>query len=873
MRRMPWLWRRVRGIWRADEIGREIAEEMQFHIDMRTEANMRQGMTEDEARREAEKRFGNKTEMGEAGYDVRGGAWIETLWQDLKFALRMFAKRPAFSAAAIASLALGIGASTAIFSVVDGVLLKPLPYPEPDRVVQVREVSAKGNQMPVAEPNFVDLHDRSRSFDALAVYGGGVVSVAGGSEPVRTKVAAVSADFFRVMGVRPFAGREFSADESGRAGQPVAVVSYGFWQRLLGARADLSGTTIRLPDRTLTVVGVMPRGFAFPTETEVWIPAESDGPPNTSRTAHNWSVVGRLKADAPIETTRAEVSSLGRQLRQEHGEAMDAVDFAVIPLQEYMVGRVRAGLFVLLGAVALLMLIACANVANMLLARATSRSKEFAMRAALGATRWRLARQSLTECLLLVLVACGLGVLLSYWLLGALLGLTERYLPRTSEIGVDGWSLVYACALSLVVGVVLGLVPTLRGRTASAKPWEGGRASTDAASSRLGSGLVVAQVAVALLLAVGAGLLGRSFFTLLQVDPGFHPESAVAMTLSPPEAPDDEPRAPQITRFEAPLLERLARIPGVTAVGCASSLPMTNEGPNGTFLVDNDFTRNGDAEYRIVSDGYFTALGIPLLGGRGFSPTDAPDAPQVALVSRSLAERYFPNGDAIGQRLQFGNMDGDTKLMEVVGIVGDVREYGLDRDVRPVIYGNAMQRPRPWALTFVVRGDADPASLVSAMRTALRGQDPEMAATFRTLEQIFSSSVDDRRFSLVLFAVFASVALVLAITGIYGVMSYSVAQRTREIGIRMALGAKRANVLGLVMGRGLKLTVVGVAIGLVGALALARVLTGLLYGVSATDPITLAGISALLIGAALLACLAPARRATKVDPMVTLKYE
>jgi predicted permease len=870
MRSLTWLWRRVRAVWKSDEIDREIAEEMQLHIELRTEENVRRGMAPDVARRAAERRFGRLAEMREAGYDVRGGRGLEELWRDARFAVRMFAKNPAFTAAAVASLALGIGASAAIFSVVDGVLLRPLPYPEPDRIVALREISARGTMMPVCEPNFEDARARVRGLEALAAYSDFVVAVGGGSEPARARVCAVTGDFFRVVATQPSVGRAFTPEETSRGGPTAAVVSYGFWQRLLGAREDLSGTVLRFPEGTAAVVGVMPKGFAFPADAEVWVAAESAWPPNLSRTAHNWSVVGRLQPGVTLEAARADASAVAAQLRRENGDAMEAVDFALVPLQEYLTGSVRTGLLVLLGAVGLLMLIACANVANMLLARATARRREFALRAALGASRWRLARQSLTECVLLALAAAGVGVAVAYAMLGALLGLSRQYLPRAAAVGVDARSLVYTCALALAVGAVLGLVPALGGE--ARRPGLGDRGATaDAASSRVGSLLVVSQVALTLLLAVGAGLLARSFFTLLAVDPGFRPESAVAMTVTPPERPDGG-RAAEAARFEAPLVERLGRIPGVTAAGCATSLPMTGEGANGTFHVEGS-AETGDAEYRRVTGGYFAAMGIPLLRGRTFGPGDTADAPHVALVSRALAEKYWPNEDPVGKRILFGNMDGDERPLEVVGVVGDVRDRGLDRDVRGTVYASALQRPRSWSLTFVARAEADPAALAPAMRAALAEVDPNVPATFRTVDEVFASSLESRRFSLLLFAVFAGVALALAVTGIYGVTSYSVAQRTQEIGVRMALGAGRADVLGLVVGRGARLALVGVAIGLAGAVGLGRFLASLLYGVSATDPLTLAGVAALVVAAALLACLPPARRATKVDPIVALKYE
>jgi predicted permease len=811
---------------------------------------------------------------------------------DLKYALRSLGKTPSFTAIAIATLALGIGASTAIFSVLDAVMLRPLPYPQQARIVELRELNEKGRGMPFGEPNFDDLRARSRSFKALAKYNIDTVAVAGGSEPVRTNASAVSEDFFRVLGVTPFAGRLFGS-ESGTEGNQVAVVSYGFWKRSLAGRPNLDGASLRFASRSFAVVGVLPPDVGFPPDTEVWFPS-TIYPQNPSRTGHNWRAMGRLRDGVSPEQARGEIAAIGQQLKREHGTETDAVSFGMAPLRERMVKDIRGVLWVLCGAVGLLLMIACSNVANLLLVRAASRRKEVALRAALGASRWRLARQFLVETVLLTLCAGVLGVLLAFWGVDLVVGFYRGNLPRVGQIGINFSVLVFSLAVSLGVGLVLGLVPALNvsRRQLQGALQEAGRGTAGGRStSRVRSFLIVSQVALTLMLLVGAGLLGRSFQRLLEVNPGFQPESAVAMSISQPD-PEEPADRRRLAQMYQRLLERLDGLPRVTALGGISALPMSDNGGNGTYILGEGgkpaetidelskqfsalagTTKLGDAEFRVASAGYFAAMEIPLVRGRLFQESDGADSPHVALISQTLARQTWPNEDPIGRQLQFGGMDGDLHLLHIVGVVGDVRE-GLDAEPRPMVYVNYFQRPRHAAqFTIVLRGRGDPATLVAAMRREARALNPEMPTDFQTLEQLVAASLDNRRFSMTMFGLFSGAALALAMVGLYGIMSYITSERTKEIGIRMALGAQRGDMLQMVLRQSLTLVALGIGAGIVAALGATRVIATMLYGVGASDISTYAIVIVLLSGAALLASYVPARRAMKVDPIVALRHE
>ena len=860
--RVP-LWRR-----RQDE---DLDEEIQSHLKMAMRDRMERGESAEEAKKAVLREFGNVGLIKEVTRDMWGLRSLEQLAKDVRYSARMLLKKPGFTAVAVLSLALGIGACTAIFSIVDAVLLRPLPYPEAEKIVSLREVDAKSRQITFAEPNFLDVRARNHTLAAAAEYNMGLTTVLGGSEPVRTRVAYVSGDFFKTLGIQPVTGRSFLPEEAKVGGYPVAVVSNGYWQRLLGSRDDLAATPLRISDTSYKVVGVMPQSFNFPKDVEIWLPIELF-PSSESRTSHGKRVIARLQDGVTLGQARADLSTIGKQLKQENGTNIDLIDIAVLPLKEAMVGEVSQSLLVILAAVGFLLLVAFTNVANLLLAQATARQREFAVRTALGATRGRLARQFIAENLMLALLAGGLGVLLSFWGVDALIGLNQGNLPRADEISVNARALAFTFALSSLVAVALGLVPLLRfgGRDLqdSLKEAERGQ-SANAASHRLRAMLVVTQVAFTMVLLVGAGLLIKSFIKVLKIDPGFHTESAVAMEIS---SSDEQPQTR--ASFYQQALERIAALPGVTAVGGVNGLPMVGGGNDGQFLIENDPALKGYGEFRVASPGYFNAMGMRLVRGRLFDQSDGPATQQVALISESLANQYWPNEDPLGKGIQYGNMDGDTHLLRVVGVVSDVREFGLEAKARPTLYVHYLQRPgQAWGFAIVARTQGDAKTLIPAMRSAVQSLNRDVPANFRTLSQIYSSSLDNRRFSLVIFGGFAAVALLLAALGIYGVTSYAVTQRTQEIGIRIALGAQVADVLRLVIGQGMKSVLLGIAIGLGGALVLTRLIAHLLFEVSATDPLTFMVITASLMLVGLLACYLPARRATKVDPMIALRYE
>ena len=808
---------------------------------------------------------------------------------DLRYAWRSLLKRPGFSLLAIATLAFGIGSATAIFSVVDAVLLRPAPYPHPERLVEIRELDEHGRGMPVCEPNYNDLAAGNHSFEAIARYAVWTQPVAGARDAVRANTALASEDFFRVLDVVPMMGRFFSRGNH----EDVAVVSYGFWKRELGAPTNLEGVSLRFANRSFAVIGVMPAEMEFPTVTDLWYPAETL-PPNNSRSGHNWKVVARVNASVTLEQTRAEIAAIGQQLKQEYGREIDAVSFAALPLRERSVQDVRGVLYVLCGAVGLLLIIAASNVGSLLLVRATTRRKEIALRTALGASNIRLARQFVIEALLLTLVGAALGALLSVWGVDVIVGLYHGNLPQIGRVVINPTALVFSLGIAILLGIILGLVPAVHASRNQLQKdlQDAGRGGTTShASRRIRNGLIIGQVALTVLLLVDAGLLGRSFQRLITVNPGFITQSVVAMTVSMPD-PDDASAKRKLAQFYQQLLVRLESIPGVISVGGIDALPMSGEGSNGRFLIEQggvtvssmeEFLKKmtallgtdriGDAQHRVASAGYFATMHIPLLRGRVFEERDGPDNPHVGVISESLARQYFPHADPLGKQIQFGNMDGDLHLLNVVGVVGDVRDKTLDAKPQPTLYVNYLQRGSSSEFSYVVRAQGDTSRLIGALRREARSANPEMPVKFETLEQLVSSSLDNRRFGMVMVTEFAGAALLLAMVGLYGVMAFITMQRTSEIGIRMALGAQRSDMLQLILRQGLILLGAGIGMGVFLAFGSSWVLRSFLYEIGPVDVVTYIFVVLLVGITALIASFVPARRAMNVDPMVALRYE
>ena len=815
---------------------------------------------------------------------------MTSLLLDLRHAFRVLAGNLGAATVAIFTLALAIGATTAIFTVVYGVLLKPLPYPSSGRLMAVWEVNHRGSYSRLADPNFDDFRVRNHTFTAMAKFTDWVTSVSGTAEPVRATVATVTRDFFTVLGIQPSFGRGITAEDARVGAAPVAVVSHRYWVQSLGSARTLSTFHLRIEDRIYTIVGVMPQDFQFPAKADLWVPAELDAA-NPSRTSHNFQAIGRLRDGVTVAQAAADISAIAKDVIRNSAEQGDYLlaDATAVPLQASLTRRVGSTLYVLLGAVFFLLLIACANVTNLLLAQAAARQRELAIRHALGAGRGRLIRQFVTEALALLTISCCGGLLIAWLGTAGLLSVAPADLPRPEDVSMNWAVLLFAMGLSALVAIALGLFTALRSTRRDPRDAlaDGSRGQTAGASSqRAGRIVVAAQMALTVVLLIGAALLGRSLLRVLSVDPGFRTDGVVTMDLAMPDSDDPQSKA-RLTSFFGDLFERLHAIPGVEEVAAANAVPMDGGLPDGLFAlltsketpkIDElkalfqDKSRLGTADFCSVSPAYFRALGIRLVRGRLFDDRDGPNAPHAAVISESLARARWPNADPIGATVEFGNMDGYLQPLTIVGIVGDTHEYGLEQPPRPTMYVDLMQRPRSW-VTVVIRADADPRGITAAARDVLRQVAPDVPPRFRTFAQIYSASLGARHFNLTLVAVFAGTALLLAIAGIYGVMTYTVTQRRKEIGVRVALGASPGQVLRIILGQGLTTTAIGVAIGIVASFGLTRTIESLLFGVTPTDPVTFASVIAMLTGVATLACYLPARRATDADPMEALRQD
>jgi putative ABC transport system permease protein len=805
---------------------------------------------------------------------------MDYLRQDLLYALRRLIKAPGFSIVAVVTLALGIGANTAIFSVVNGVLLQPLPFPEPDRLVGIYHLS-EGHRAVMSGPNFTDIARTATTLENAAAISTGRMILTGEGEPIRLPVAEVSASLFNVLRVKPVLGRTFNADENTPGKNHIVVLSYGLWQQRFGSDPGVIGRRIQLDGVGKEVVGVMPKGFAYPEERQAWLPIDYDENfVSKQRGAWFLDVVARLKPGVTPEQSAAEVGTIGRNLAKQYPDANAEVGMTTYPLREAMVGDIRSAVLVLLGAVGFVLLIACANVANLLLARAAARESEMAVRTALGAGRGRLVRQLLTESVMLALVGGALGLLLAVWGVEFLTSLKPQGIPRLENVRIDGAVILFTMGVAVLTGVLFGLVPAFaatRGVSASLK--ESGRGSvTSRNGSRLRGALVVAELALAVMLLAGAGLLMRSFMKLQAVDPGFRPEQALTFELTLPDARYAED-GPRIAFFDQ-LLPRLRALPGVRAASAVMGLPLSGMQVVISFEVEGrppvPPALQPAMQVRVAAPDYFSTIGIPLKRGRGFTEEDRAGTPRVVLITESAAREYFPNEDPIGKRIKLGWGRGPGKPRaggEVIGIVGDVKEAGLDEPNPPQIYMPLRQWPVS-AMSVVVKAATPPTSLTDAVRAEVYSIDPNLpVSNVRTLDEIVARSISQPRFYMLLLTIFAGVALVLAAIGIFGVLSYAVAQRTREIGIRMALGAQVRSVIGLVVRQAMTLVILGVVCGTIAALFVSQTMTRMLFSVTPTDPATFATVAAGLLAVALFASYLPARRATRVDPIVALRSE
>ncbi len=881
--------------FRRGHAEQEMSDELRDHIERQTDANIAAGLPRDEARRQAILQFGAAEAVKEDCREQSSGFWLETLLSDVRYGIRMMARSPGFTIIAILTLALGIGANTAIFSVVNGVLLNPLPFPQPEQLVSLSESKPNFATGSISYLNFRDWQRNNHTFSAMAISRSLSFSLTGSGEAEQLKAELLSSDYFSLLGVKPVLGRMFAPGEDEVGAAPIVLISAGLWKRKFGSSPDVLGRTITLDGGGFTIVGVIPADFDLSTRSfrnsEIYVPIGQWKNNFLLNRGAGLGIhgLGRFKPGVSIEQARADMDEVTRNLIAAYPDTDKGIGATVFPLKQDMLGEVRPLLLLLLGAVCFVLLIACVNVANLLLARSTSRAREFAIRAALGAGKGRLIRQLLTESILLGIAGGGLGLLLAIWATRIALQHLPVTLPRAAGVGIDARVLLFTIAISVGVGIIFGLVPALK----SLKPVlqvtlnEGGRGGSGA-RHRAQSIFVVVEMALALVLLAGAGLMVRTLAQLWSQDPGFNPRNVLTFNLSPPPSLMNS-NAETVRAFSRELNRRIAATPGVQAVSMTwAALPMSGDDED-VFWLDghpkpaSQNEMNWAVKY-VVDPDYLKVMQIRLRRGRFFTPQDNERAPSVAVIDDTLARKYFGSDDPIGKRLRIteneGMGDGTT---EIVGVVGHVNQWGLASDAQNLqaqIYLPAMQMSDGFTVlvsygtSAVMRYSGSAPGIIDSIRDTSRKMNSEQVVYGeQTMDEIISDSISDRKFSMVLLGTFAALALLLSSIGIYGVISYLIGQRTHEIGIRMALGAQRNDVLVLVLSEGVRLTLIGAAIGIAAALGLTRLMANLLYGVSATDPLTFAAVPIVLLGVAMLACYIPARRAMRVDPMTALHYE
>jgi predicted permease len=888
--RLRQLFQRFAALFRRAQLDQDLEAEMASHLELAIEENLRSGLSPMEARRQALIQFGGTQQAKESHRDSRSLPFLETLLQDVRFGLRMLGKSPAFTAVAVLTLGLGIGANTALFSVLDAVVLRPLPFHDPGRLVAVRSVDLRDPTQggDISYPNFLDWRSQSHSFEAMSVWNVTNLTYTGGDKPESLRSAVVSANLFSLLGVSPVLGRSFALEEDRPGGNDIPVIlSYEFWQSHFGGDPNVLGRALTLDNAKYTVVGVMPARFQFPVEkdhVELWITIAHDLQGTMAMASQRgisylW-VVARLKPNIQIPMAQSDVLLVQGQLNRQYSENRPR-GVAIQSEADQIAGDMRPVLIILLGAVAFLLLIACANVAGLLLARATVRKKEFTVRFALGASRWTIVRQLLAESVLLACLGGALGLLLAHWATSALVSMTPEGLPRTSEIALDFRVLAFTFFVVLAVGVLFGLAPAVHASRSDSSQvlGENGRGSSTGPSGlRLRGALVISQLAISFVLLIGAGLLLRSFNRLLHVDPGFRPDHVLTFLL---EVPSSRHPGAQRPVFVRALLQSARALPGVNSASAIFGLPLNDEQSAFTTLEiygqPVPSSQRPRIAFRIVESQYFRTMGIRLLRGRAFAPQDEQGGPPLAIVSEMLARQLFHGENPLGHRIRldisFGN-NLDAPMREIVGIVTDVKSNGIAGTAVPEVY--VPQTPVDFIgeTTVVVRTTMDPNSLVPTVRSLVSSMDKDLPLReVRTLDQYVSGSISAPRFEALLLGTFAALAFFLTAIGLYGVISFSVIQRTREMGIRIALGAQHGSISRMVLRQSASLTVIGVAIGLLASFFAVHLIHRLLYGIAATDPTTFVAVPVLLIAMSLLASYIPARRATRVDPITALRYE
>ncbi|MDD5544092.1 MAG: ABC transporter permease [Acidobacteriia bacterium] len=876
MRQLRAWFIRVINLFRGERPDHDIGQELNSHLQMHINDNLRAGMTPEEARRQALIKLGGVEQAKERYRERRGLPFLEALWQDLRFGARMLRKSPGFAAVAVLTLALGIGANTAIFSAIYSVLLRPLPFVHSDRLVALFGANPALNvyHNPLSYPDFVSIRDQANSFDQLAAYSNWAMNI-GGRRPERLRAVVVTPAFFDVLEARALVGSSTLSDD--RSIEPGVVISYALWQRYFGGDAHIAGRQIRLDRIPATVIGVMPPGFDFPAGVELWASLNqtvTDRDLLTERGSNWLSCVGRLQPQISLSQAQVEMDTIASRLASTHTADTGLWGFRLYGLHDSLVGDIRAALLVLLGAVGFVLLIACANLSSLLLARASIRQGEFAIRAALGASRARLLSQWLMEALLLAVLGGTVGIALAGWTIDLLSVVAAQFLPRGFAIRLDPQVLSFAVLLSLATALLSGLLPALH--AAGTSPDESLRqqvAGSRVSARRARTLLVAGEIAISLVLLAGGGLLMRSFLRLRAVDPGFVPEGRVVFSVSRADSRGAAGALPG--DFFLRLLDRLASMPGMTSAAATSTLPESGDSMRSTFLIQgktlDDSSNRPQARKDFVTPGFFQTMGIPLIQGREFNLRDGRDSPPVIVISQEFARRFFPGEDPIGKVLTHTGPHAPPRI--IVGVVGNVRHDTLDRPAEPALY-IPMAQESDYFAWFVLRTTMPVGAVLSEVRRGVAMLDSEQPISgVHTMKWMLDNSTVDQRLSALLMSSFAALALLLVSVGVYGVVAYAVTQRTHEIGLRMALGASRSAVFSMVLGQGLRIAGIGILIGVPVALALTRLLRGFLFGVSTADPAVFVLVTALLAAIVLLASYVPARRATKVDPMVALRYE